>query len=128
MRAHTKAFCGTQASMVLDREGYTIVKEVPAGNKVTSKSALVNAEEHTAAADDHLDHFAVFLDNLRRGRAPEANLETCQDATTLGHLMNISWEVGRSIRWDGAQNRVSGDTEAQAKVLRPYRAPWKLEV
>jgi hypothetical protein len=42
--------------------------------------------------------------------------------------MNISWEVGRSIRWDGEMNRVLDDREAQAKVLRPYRAPWKLEV
>ncbi len=43
----------------------------------------------------------------------------------VGHLMNISWETGRSIRWDGT--RVVGDPQANALVLRPYRAPWKLE-
>jgi hypothetical protein len=42
--------------------------------------------------------------------------------------MNISWEVGRSIRWDGSKNLVLDDPQANALVMRPYRAPWKLEV
>jgi hypothetical protein len=42
--------------------------------------------------------------------------------------MNVSWETGRSIRWDGKTNRVAGDPAAQALVTKPYRAPWKLEV
>jgi hypothetical protein len=42
--------------------------------------------------------------------------------------MNISWEAGRGIRWDGENHRVIGDAEANALVLRRYRAPWKLEV
>ncbi len=33
MRGHGKCFIGTTASMILDRSGYSIVKEVPAGQK-----------------------------------------------------------------------------------------------
>lgn len=127
-RAHAKCFIGTEASMVLDRAGYTIVKEVRRGQKLTSTTALVNAEEHTAAKDDHLYHFEVFLKNLRERKQPEANLETCHHATALGHLMNISWETGRAIQWDGASQKVVGDKAADALVFRPYRKPWKLEV
>ena len=42
--------------------------------------------------------------------------------------MNISWEVRRSIRWDGEKEQVIGDQEANALVTKHYRAPWKLEV
>ena len=127
-RAHGKCFIGTSASMVLDRAGYSIVKEVPAGEKAVSTDRLIGAEETVRPQEDQLYHFQVFLDNVRARKQPEANLETCQQATALGHLTNISWEVGRSIRWDGGKNRVIGDPEANAKVLRPYRAPWKLKV
>lgn len=127
VRSHGKAFFGASASMVLDRSGYSIVNELAPRAKVNTAAQYVTAEETVRAQDDHLYHFQVFLDNIRNRKQPEANPETCHYATALGHLMNISWEVGRSIRWDGATNRVPGDAEAQSKVLRPYRAPWKLE-
>ena len=127
-RAHGKCFIGSEASMVVDRTGYTIVKDLKRGQKLTSAAALVNPEEHTPAKDDHLYHFEVFLSNLRQRRQPEANLETCHYATALRHLMNISWETGRAVRWDGAGQRVLNDPAANALVMRPYRAPWKLEL
>jgi predicted dehydrogenase len=127
-RAHSKCFFGSDASMVLDRFGYSIVKEVQRGQKVASTGSLINPEETVRAEDDHLYHFQVFLDNVRERRQPAATPETCHYATALGHLMNISWEVGRSIRWDGPNNRVLDDPAANARVLRPYRAPWKLAV
>jgi hypothetical protein len=42
--------------------------------------------------------------------------------------MNISWETGRSIRWDKKRQGVLDDPKADGLVMRPYRAPWKLEV
>jgi predicted dehydrogenase len=126
MRAHSKCFMGTKGSMILDRAGYSIVNEVPRGGKVTSTGPYVNAEETVKAEDDHLYHFELWLKNLRDRKTPEANPETCHHATAVGHLMNISWETGRSIRWDGTQ--VIGDPKANALVMRPYRAPWKLKV
>jgi predicted dehydrogenase len=127
-RAHGKCFIGTQASMVLDRAGYSIVKEVPQGQKVVSTGPFVNAEETVRPTDDQSRHFAGFIENVRQRKQPNATVETLHYATAVGHLMNISWEVGRSIRWDGAQHRVLNDAQAHKLVMRPYRAPWKLEV
>jgi hypothetical protein len=127
-RSHGKCFVGTQASMVLDRSGYSIVREPPRGTRVIATGPLLGAEETVQAKDDHLYHFEVFLNNLRQRKQPAANPETLHWATAAGHLMNVSWETGRSIRWDGKTNRVAGDPAAQALVTKPYRAPWKLEV
>jgi predicted dehydrogenase len=127
-RSHGKCFIGTEASMILDRAGYSIVKEVRQGQKVVSTDYLINTEETVRPADDHNRHFEVFIENVRRRKQPTATPETLHYATAVGHLMNISWEAGRNIRWDGENNKVIDDPKAHALVMRPYRAPWKLEV
>ena len=40
--------------------------------------------------------------------------------------MNIAWRVGRTVRWDGATERIAGDPSAQALTAKQYRAPWRL--
>lgn len=73
-------------------------------------------------------HAQVFLDSIRSGRRPPADVEQGHLSTNPGHLMNIAWKVGRKIRWDAEKEQVLGDPEANALVTKPYRAPWKLEV
>lgn len=125
-RSHGKCFLGTEASLLLDRSGYAIVKEIPAAQTVASSDALINPEETVRGAVDQRLHFEVFLNNLRQRKQPFADLETCHNATNVAHLMNISYRVGRTIRWDGT--KVVSDAEANALVMKPYRTPWKLEV
>jgi hypothetical protein len=84
--------------------------------------------EEVLAADDHMDAVRIFLDNVRQRKQPFANVETGHLATNVGHLMNIAWQTGRTIRWDGAKEQVVGDPEANKLVRQQYRAPWKLAV
>ncbi|MCW5982510.1 MAG: Gfo/Idh/MocA family oxidoreductase [Bryobacteraceae bacterium] len=125
-RAHGKCFIGSDASMILDRAGYSIVKEVPRGEKIVSTGPLINPEATVLPAEDRNRHFEVFLDNIRRRKQSTATPETLHYATAVGHLMNMSWETGRAIAWDGKTNQAADDPAANNLVLRPYRAPWKL--
>lgn len=127
-RSHGKCFLGTEASMLLDRSRFSIVPETHDRRKTSPAGNLINPEEETLAAEDEFRHSEVFLENVRQRKQPFANAETGHYATNLGHLMNISWQVGRSIRWDGENDRVLDDPEADALVHKPYRAPWKLEL
>jgi predicted dehydrogenase len=127
-RSHSKCFIGTQGSMVLDRAGYSILREAPRQAPASLRQPLIGAEEMVAAQDDHLYHFEVFLNNVRARKQSTANPETLHYSSTVGHLMNVAWECGRSVKWDGKNNRVVGDQKAQSLVTRPYRAPWKLGV
>ena len=36
----------------------------------------------------------------------------------------LSMKVGRSIEWDGEQEQILNDPEANALLKREYRAPW----
>jgi predicted dehydrogenase len=125
VRAHSKCFFGTEASMLLDRVGYTITTEPKRGARPPAPPTVT---EEVKAADDHMDAIRIFLDNVRQRKQPFANLETGHQATNVGHLMNIAWQVGRTIRWDAAKEEVIGDKDANKLVNQHYRAPWKLAV
>jgi len=133
-RSHSKSFHGTHGTLWIDRSRYTIVGETPSGPLVDQEGATVEAgaklipDEEVRHSNDIYRHVQVFLDNVRHHRKPEADVEVGYYATNVGHLMNVSYEVGRRIHWDGQRNLISDDAEAAALLNRPYRAPWKLEV
>ena len=56
------------------------------------------------------------------GSDDEAGLQ----AAVPGHLANISYRVGRGIRWDRKNETIPGDPEAAKMLTKPYREPWHL--
>ena len=42
--------------------------------------------------------------------------------------MSIAYWTGRQIEWDGENEKVVGDREADAMVTRKLREPWTLDV
>lgn len=119
-RAHAKLFCGTEASMILDRAGYTITAEARGGKKL--------GEEIETFRGKGPNHAEGFITNVRNHTRPAADVENGHHASNPGHLMNIAWRVGRKIRWDGDAERVIDDAEADRLVTKAYRAPWSLDV
>ncbi|NLS96241.1 MAG: Gfo/Idh/MocA family oxidoreductase [Planctomycetaceae bacterium] len=124
-RSHGKLFCGTEASMLLDRSGYTITPDIgkPGGEETVDNVFRESVHLQSLAA-----HAQGFLDAIRNGTRPSADVEQGHFSTNPGHLMNIAWKTGRKIRWDADKEQVLDDAEANALVTKPYRAPWKLEV
>lgn len=65
-----------------------------------------------------------FLDAIYRKRKPVAEIEASHRSSVLPMLGMMSYKLGRSIRWDGAKERVVGDAEANKMLRREYRKPW----
>ncbi len=127
-RSHAKCFYGTEATMVVDRSRISLAPEPKTERIQNVAGYLLAKEEEILPADDKFRHSEVFLENIRDRKQPEADAQSGHYATNLGHLMNISWQVGRSIRWDGEAEQVIGDEEANALVAKPYRKGWELTV
>jgi hypothetical protein len=68
-----------------------------------------------------LNHQEDFVDAVRTGRRPHAEIAIGHVSTTLAHLGNISTRVGRSLRFDPATERILGDEEAAQLAHRSYR-------
>ncbi len=73
-------------------------------------------------------HFENFIECVRSRKSADlrAPLEDGHFSTTLCHLGNISYRVGRSVKFDGASERFDGDEEANTLLGRTYRAPYVL--
>ena len=72
------------------------------------------------------DHYANFIDCVRSRRAEDIHspIEEAHKSTTLVHLANASYRLGRSLKFDPATEQVIGDDEANRMLRGTYRAPY----
>jgi hypothetical protein len=73
-------------------------------------------------------HFENFIDCVRSRKLESlrAPLEEGHLSTTLCHLGNIAYRVGRSVKFNGVTERFVDDEEADNLLGRTYRAPYSL--
>jgi len=69
--------------------------------------------------------WADFLKCIKSGERPICDIEIGHRSTNMSLLGMLSLKLGRSIQWDGDQEAVVGDEEANRLLKREYRAPWK---
>ena len=72
------------------------------------------------------DHYANFIDCVRSRRAEDIHspIEEAHKSTTLVHLANASYRLGRTLQFDPAQEQVIGDDEANRLLRGSYREPY----
>ncbi len=86
---------------------------------------LEHKETEIFAAPGNRAHMQDFLTARRDGSRPRADIEQGHISTACCILANLSMELGRSLAWDAAQGQVIGDDEANRRLARIYRDPWK---
>jgi predicted dehydrogenase len=106
-------FYGSKGYMAID--GYT-----------QYKTWLGKEQEPGPSAKQGGDHFANFITAVRSRKPGELNAESGEGAisTTLVHLANISYRLGRELHFDPNSYQCTGDDEANAMFTRQYRAPF----
>lgn len=73
-------------------------------------------------------HIENFLDCIRSGQRPNADIEEGQKAALLCHLGNIAYRTGHTLKVDPATGKIVGDPEATALWRREYRPGWEPKV
>jgi len=68
--------------------------------------------------------WADFLDAIKTGRKPVADIQEIHYSTNMSLLGMLSYKLGRSIRWDGEKEECIGDPEANKLLSRQYRGNW----
>jgi predicted dehydrogenase len=71
-------------------------------------------------------HLQDFVDAVKTGRKPNADIEEGHYSALLCHLGNISHRVGRRLKFDPAKETFIGDAEANRLLSREYRKPFGL--
>ena len=72
------------------------------------------------------DHYANFIDCVRSRRAEDIHspIVEAHISTTLVHLANASYRLGRTLKFDATTEQVIGDDEANTLLRGTYRAPY----
>jgi predicted dehydrogenase len=110
------SFHGDQGSLVMNEGGYTLFdlkgKEV---KKITGPGSEAS-------------HFQNFLDCIRSGRRPNADIEDGFQSTLLCHLGNIAHRTGRTLKCDPKTGYILDDKDAMALWGRDYEKGWEPRV
>ncbi|HBY63569.1 MAG TPA: gfo/Idh/MocA family oxidoreductase [Solibacterales bacterium] len=106
-------FYGSKGYMAID--GYN-----------TYKTYLGREQQPGPALSKGGSNWQNFIDVLRkRDRAIQNNdIEEGAISSTLMHLANISYQVGRTLHFDSQTMTVKGDPEANKLFTRNYRKPF----
>ena len=107
------AFYGTKGMMILGKhKGWEIFgpRNEP-GEKML----------HTL---DSAPHHRNFLECIRDGKHPNADVEIGHHSAALCHLGNIATRLGRTLKFDPQREHILDDTEADGMVRRMYREHW----
>jgi predicted dehydrogenase len=67
-----------------------------------------------------------FVESIKTRRPTINPLESAIRSDTISHLSDIAIRQGRAIHWDPAREKVLDDKEANEKLKRPMRKPWKI--
>lgn len=122
-------FYGEKGSLHTGHDGYTIydlddnvLKEV--------KSDIVVDGRDTSSPAASLDnvHINNFLDCVRNGDTPNADVEIGHKSTTWVQLGNIAQRVGRNLDIDQKKGHILDDPEAMKLWGREYEPGWELKV
>jgi len=116
------AFYGTDGSLVVTDEGWKVFG--PKGAVVeeykTPRDASIMGRQGGAS------HTRNFLDAIKSRKRPNADIEIGRRSTVLCHLGNISYHLGRDVKFDIRTETFGNDEEANALLKKDYRSPWAL--
>jgi predicted dehydrogenase len=97
--------------------------------KLTSDPGEI-IKEPLGDKDVHLyrskNHHQDWLDCIKSGKLPICDVEIGHRTATACHLGNLCVLLKRKLQWDAAKEQIVGDDEANERLMRAYRAPWKL--
>jgi hypothetical protein len=90
------------------------------------KTFLGKEREPGPARNAGGDHYKNFIEAVRARATSKQNgpVETAHLSSGLAHLGNISYRLGRSLKFDPQKEIFINDKEANAMLTRKYRAPY----
>jgi predicted dehydrogenase len=122
---HGTEFIGENGRLIVDRGG---INWKPYGDHPGPEEAGKDQGPDQPSRWANSDHIQDFLDNIRSRGKCRSDIETMHWTTTACHLANLSYLIGRSVKWDGEKGQVVGDKKAMEcqSYRRQYRKPWTL--
>jgi predicted dehydrogenase len=106
-------YIGTKGMMFLSKRGKLDVRG--------EQNRPMKTELDVAAKVDVADNLRNWIDCIKSGETPNANIDVAHRAAAAVHLGNIATRLQRTLKFDPVEERVIGDDEANKLLSRNYR-------
>ena len=102
--------------------------EVARGYFNASDPSLVkkDSQQETGRYETKIPHQVNFIDSIRKRHDPVVPVETGHRSCTVCNLGNISYALGRPVKWDPEAENFPNDPEAEQHMHRQYRPGYSL--
>lgn len=112
------AWYGDKGTMVIGDKGWKIEDLDP--------KAPAFAKSEGPSKDGMTAHVQNFLDCIKSGQKPNADIEIGHLSTRLCHLGNIAHRTGRKLTFDPASETFPGDPAANELLSREYSSRFAM--
>ncbi len=112
-------FYGADADLFVNRKGYVLHPKRDSAVNETIGDADVRLYRSPGHRED-------FFHCMRTRETPICDVAIGHRTTTLSHLGNIAFQLGRPLEFDPEREVFVNDEAANRLLNRPMRAPWHL--
>ena len=109
---------GTDGWIWVSRQG---IKTYP---ESLARSVIGPNEDHVLYSEDHRGN---FIDAIRHGTKTVSNIEVAAHDEMIAQMSDIAVRLKRKLRWDPAKEEFIGDEQANRRLSKAMRSPWRLE-
>ena len=72
------------------------------------------------------NHHSNWIDCIRSRQQPSSHEEIGHRSASLGHLVSLSYKLGRSLKWDPVKEEFHNNEAANRLRSRAMREPWQI--
>lgn len=119
-------FYGTDGYLEIKDESARPWKAFRKREKEPFAGTTKNPESDKKDQDIIADHFSNFIEGIRSGNNETLRCDISEGfySTALPHLANISYRLGRELKFIGDKERFANDPKADKLLTREYRNPY----
>src|SRR5262252_7507629 len=122
-------FCGTKGWLWIEEAGKTWQSYFgPKNEKGPGADLREGNETPTGLTTTEYPHYQNFVDAIRAGDPKVLTCDVYEGhlSSTLPHLGNISYQVGRALTFNGKAEKFVDDKEADKLLTREYRKGFEI--
>lgn len=109
-------FIGTGGRIEVSRE---FLRTLPDAG--LAKAELKSSDKRVYLSNNH---YQDWIDAIKKRTKPISDVETGHRTASVCNLVNISYELQRTLKWDPVAEKFKGDDFANQLLSRPYRGKW----
>lgn len=114
---HGTVFEGSDGFVRVDRSHLTASSPAILAEKIGDNETRLYRSKH---------HMRNFVECIREKKDPVSPIEDAVAGDAISHMSDIAIRLGRTLHWDPKEERFKNDDEANARLTRTIRAPWKM--